>query len=55
MAKRSRRFTRTGSVVDAPKKSLVIRSAERSRLTKLRDLPVADRKASVDALLKIAK
>ena len=46
---------RTGSKLAAREKSLVIRSAESSRMTGLRALPVGKRQAAVDALLRTVR
>ncbi|MCW2843403.1 MAG: hypothetical protein JWN22_1319 [Nocardioides sp.] len=53
--KKSLRATRTGSKVAAPKNSLVVRSAESSRMTRLRSMPTAKRQAAVTAFLRAAK
>ena len=56
MAKRkAQSVARSGSKLAARKKSLVIRSAESSRLTGLRTLPAAKRQAAVDALLRAVR
>lgn len=55
MAKKTRRATRNGSVVAAPKKGLVVRSAESSRMTGMRSIPAERRDAAVRAFLKSAK
>lgn len=55
MAKKSRKLTRNGSVVAAPKKGLVVRSAESSRMTGMRSIPTKNRDAAVRAFLKTAK
>lgn len=55
MAKRQRRGVRRPSTGSTPVKGLVFTSAESSRMTGLRDLSVAQRKAAVAAMLKNAK
>ena len=52
---KNRKVTRTGSVVDAPKKGLVVRSAESSRMSGLRSIPAKERDAAVRAFLRTAK
>ncbi len=55
MARNARKVTRKGSVVAAPKKGLVVRSAESSRMTGMRSIPLKDRDAAVREFLKNAK
>jgi hypothetical protein len=44
--------TRTHATVHPPRNCLVVRSAETSRLTGLRSIPVAMRQAAVSAFLR---
>jgi hypothetical protein len=56
MAKKKHlRVTRKGSTVSAPKKGLMVRSAESTRMTGLRNLPVEKRQAAVTAMLRTAR
>lgn len=55
MAKKTQRVTRKGSLVAAPKKRLVVRSAESSRMAGMRTIPADKRDAAVRAFLKSAK